>query len=191
MSGAGSFERKIHYVGGLVGPQISNGAGFARGDGLSFLAYTGNRVNLYILDMISNASRSTPGLSIGINVWWMFQGRVPGFENPLLPPYQYRELDQPSTLLETPMNKGWMEPKIIFSELPPAGSDQQYADLEACNYQLPVHNLQPSRVIPLVARADFMFVYFWSNPTSFVGTASDKIYLWAMAGADVPGSQKL
>lgn len=87
MDGVGTFSKKLTYIGSLIANDIGNGHFFQTLDPASqiayrYLAYTGNRVNIYVMDQISAASRSpllTPGLKFGICVHWGFQARYPQF----------------------------------------------------------------------------------------------------------------
>jgi hypothetical protein len=84
MENVGTFSKKMTYIGSLIGANIGN-AHFFRTMGAEtnlaneYVAYTGNRVNLYVMDQISAASRGTPAdLKLGISVFWNFQSKVNG-----------------------------------------------------------------------------------------------------------------
>lgn len=202
MIGTGVFEKQIHELGTLRALSLNNGMEFVRADNRIHPVFCGNRVNLYINDFMSVASRTTPGLKFGISVGWSFQADTPTAQN-----LKYRTLDKdtvyPITTLDF-LELPWQETKIEFSPIT-IGADLQVGKLDYDVYQLPPINtyfagpgvsppapvMNIRRVIPLVARGDFIRVFFWCDPPTFVGTPADLIEIYFLAGSDVAGSQRI
>ena len=219
MDGVGSFSNKLTYLGNLVGTGIIYGAEFevaqSVGDPHRFLAYTGNRVNIYIRDAIGlyTTSRDEAGASIGIAVGWSFTGHVKDEPNQ---DCFLREVDWDGddiqAQLYNPLTPSFQETKVEYAASAP-GSGFQLGETDYNVYTLPVSNshftnagavsagLQQGnifRVIPVVARGDFMRVWFWCDPDTWTGhnvafppLRSDRIDVWALAGGDAGGSQRI
>lgn len=213
MQGVGQFSKKIQYVGGLWGADIHNGAPIRILDPVTHrenapLTYLGNRVNLYVYDGISTASRTgTAGLSIGFAVFWRFGFAVAGVEPGGVGAFEIREVDwngetDATAQIIDPVKQLWMEQKIEYAASA-AGSGFQLGEVDVNVYSLPIDltsfvltgytTLQRYRVIPMTARGDAMSVFFWSNPANWVGSAAnnDSIQLWIDSGSDVAGSQRI
>lgn len=223
MENMGTFSKKLVYIGSLVGADIHHLAPFITRDAETnmvtrFLAYTGNRVNIYVMDQISNATRdATPGLKMGIYVSWGFKGHMPNV-SPIpgsgFPICALRESDWngATPVADTvanhvdPLRPGvseteyFMESKIEFGAYaidlgdgPPVSL--QLGDLGQNVYTFPTANflnIGRNYCIPAVARADFMYVSFWCDPAGFVGILpTDQVHIWALAGGDAGGSQRI
>jgi len=230
MDGQGSFSNQLVYIGSLIQGDIHHLAPFFTRDAKTnlftrFLAYTGNRVNIYVMDQISLATRiATAGLKMGIYVSWGFKAYMEGTV-PLPAPAGYpicklREADwngatpvvgtflnQVNPLRDGPSETElFMESKIEFGSYVinqggiggtgnNAPTSLQLGDLAQNLYTFPYGNwLNVGRnyCIPVVARADFMEVGFWCEPSTFVGLLpTDQIHVWALAGSDAGGSQRI
>ena len=215
MDGVGTFSKKFTYLGGLEGSAITNGAEFIvpQTDGIDqyFLAYTGNRVNIYVYDRIVSANRLLPDATIGIAVAWTFGSALPDEHGTTC---KFREIDwngePPPHIWGLPLYYTWGESKIEFADAEPSSDGDgamgglQLGELDYYVYRLPrrrtplsggASGLNSYRVIPVVARGDFMRVWFWSDPTTWTGhddvsvPLRDRIAVFAMAGSDVAGSQ--
>jgi hypothetical protein len=212
MDGVGTFSKKFSFVGRLVGADLINGAEFkvpatALGRDRAYLAYLGNRVNLYINDGISSVSRAAAGRGLGIAVGWLFTSYDE--ENPNNT-YSIREVDWRGDVQVgvNPLRYAFNENKVEFGcdETLNSGGDtdhssMQYGTMDVSVYKFPksirgltgaifgMGDLNTRRVIPVVARADFMRVFFWSDPTTFVPGVADDVEIWAISGSDVSGSQ--
>jgi hypothetical protein len=214
MDGVGTFSNTLRFIGMLSGTQLINRARFEVSKSPSankFLAYTGNRVNLYIVDGIKATSRTNPAdLSIGISVGWSFLGRVEGETFNAV----FRGLDlddQPDNPLENEsgaLSMIWCESKIEYAASSP-GVGFQVGEIAPNNYMfpktvldfngmIPITGASQARgyyCIPLVARADFMHVNFWCEPSTWVGHSGvprpDCVYIYALSGSDVAGSQRI
>jgi len=219
MDGVGTFSKKMTYLGNLVGTSIIYGAEFgvaqAVGNPHRFLAYTGNRVNIYVRDAIGlyTTSRDEPGVSIGIAVGWGFTGHIAGEpnQNAVLREVDW-DGDDIQASLYNPLTPFFQDSKIEYAGSAP-GSGLQLGETDYNVYTFPISNshftnagaasagLQQGnifRVIPVVARGDFMRVWFWSDPDTWTGhnvafppLRSDRIDIWAMSGSDVAGSQRI
>jgi hypothetical protein len=229
MENMGTFSNKLVYIGSLIQADLHYNAPFWTREATTnlitrFLAYTGNRVNIYVMDQISNASRTaTPGTKLGITVGWGFKGRVPGLKP--IPPGGYpivalREADWNGVtpIADTgpnPVNplrasssetESFGESKIEFGAYAVnyggtgafgdnAPTSFQLGDLAQNVYTFPVSNLTitgRSYCIPVVARADFLNVTFWCDPSNWVGLLpTDQVHIWAMAGGDAGGAQRI
>jgi hypothetical protein len=210
MDGVGTFSNKMQYVGGLWGTDIHSAAPIKVADSVaggqnSVFTYLGNRVNLYIYDNISSASRlSMAGLSIGLVITWSFDLKAPG----VVPPSKgciVREVDWNgetalSAMIMKPEKQEWIEQKVEYAASAP-GSGCQLGEMDVNLYTLPINitgfgtglfiSLQRYRVLPITARGDSMKAYFWCNPNTWVGGVNDSIQLWVESGSDVAGSQRI
>lgn len=226
MDGVGTFSKKMTYIGSLIQGDLVNNAQFETVKNniyTRYLAYTGNRVNIYVMDQIANASRlSVPGLKLGIYVRWGFKARVPGLT--LIPPAgipivclretDWNGVDPVAEAFPNYVNplrssssetEAFIESKIDFGAYAynlggTAGTGDnsptsyQVGDLAQNVYSFPLGNFVGGRnyCIPVVARADFMFVNFWCEPAGWVGLLpTDQVHIWAMSGSDVAGSERV
>lgn len=228
MEGVGTFSKKMVYIGSLIGADIHNNAQFITRDANNnnftrFLAYTGNRVNLYIMDQIANATRlNTAGLKFGIYVIWGFQARVPdltaiplvGFPIVKLREADWNGADPVADTVANPVNplrdsasetEYFVESKIEFgastqnfggvSNGDNAPTSFQLGDLAQNVYTFPLGSFLitgRNYCVPMVARADFMTVFFWCDPAGWVGVLpTDQVHIWALAGSDAGGAQRI
>ena len=215
MEGVGTFSKKFSFIGGLEGSAITNGAEFIvpQTDGIPlwYPAYIGNRVNLYIYDRIVSVNRLLPGATIGMVIAWTFSSAVVEEPNRNC---ELREVDwngdPPPHTWGLPLHFAWGETKVEFADAEPRSDGDglmgglQLGELDYYVYRLPRRRTPLSggaalpdtyRVLPVVARGDFMRVWFWSDPTNWTGhddvdiNLRDRIAVFAMSGADVSGSQ--
>lgn len=213
MEGVGTFSKQFTFIGRLTGAALINGAEFrvppvSDGRYMDYLAYLGNRVNLYINDGITTTSREANNASLGIAVGWEFVSYEASNPNTAC---VLREIDWRGDVQVggiSPFRHPFNENKIEFGcdELQnyngeAENSSVQYGSMDVSVYKFPKKNrgligsalnmgdLNSRRVIPIVARADFMRVFFWSNPITFIPGVADTVEIWAMSGSDVAGSQ--
>lgn len=224
VEGVGNFQKSLTYVGSLAGNDLTNGRRFLCPGSLitsyDYLAYTGNRINLYIMDQISTASRSpvtTPGLKFGISVHWLFQGyhkeasqQLGGFTQVTLRSLDWNGTDPIADTVPNPIDPikraVFGEDKIEFGAYirgdPTSNALEprpfSAAEISPTAYAFP-WNAEFSGVsgarnycIPVVARADFMRVFFWCDPTNWQAPLdTDQVHIWALSGGDVSGSEKM
>jgi hypothetical protein len=225
MDGVGTFSRKMTYIGSLIGANIGNAHYFSTVDTHTqlynrYVAYTGNRVNIYVMDQISTASRSpilTPGLKLGISVHWCFQAKINdgGNQNCFFRQEDWNGSNPIASTVLNPVSpmrvtssetEYFGENKIEFGGYIPVSLGNEglsprpfaTAELSPVAYTFPwsteFSGESGSRnyCIPVVARADFMIVSFWCEPITWHGSlATDQIHIWALSGTDVAGSQKI
>lgn len=213
MTQPGEYKTEIFRIGFLSDDDLINGQKFTNPGNLDvpyeFTPGAGNRVNLLVLDGISNATRTNANLiSIGVAVAWSFFGDAIDTEN-----YTARILDNgfdPPVGQLDPRDIWWQEAKIDFIQSPAESNDSFQAGETRINYfQFPettdffeddttgpdtgIEDGNRAHVIPLIARGDFMRVFFYAKTNIlFPGfTASDRVDVWAMPGQDAPGPSRL
>jgi hypothetical protein len=232
MDGVGTFSKKVEFIGMLRGTEIHNGARFIRyaGDDKRYVAYLGNRVNLYIIDRIGDltGSRVTPGLSIGINVMWSFSALIDQDSDFATQQCFFREVNwgprgQPTYATDiVDPNIGFIESKVEYAAPTTPGVGFQIGETDPNVYTFPIDADNPAMypyvagptsgpppedamltnsprryVVPLVARGDFMTVYFWCDPRTWTGldvgipSFWDRVEVYAVSGSDVAGSQRI
>ena len=208
MSGSGTFSKYIDYVGGLTGALISGGSEFTTpeintgGKGNKRLVYCGNRVNLYVLDAMTDATKNAAraaGISLGIEVGWSFNEDFQGVNDARI-----REINWhgATPVAPSPLTEDWVwqEAKIEYAGSDP-GSGLQLGELSYDVYMFPAQittftgvipgRMKFTRVIPIVARADYMRVFFWASDAAWTGAGVDAVRIWALSGSDVAGSQRI
>jgi len=206
MDGIGQFSKTLVCLGSLSGATLANNMQFKwRPDVGNFrfevMVYTGNRVNLYVHNMIRSAQQVSPN-SFGIRVGWSFS--TFSYPNRSLPNpiWCIRNLDMGS--LGTPPDDSpladseVMEDSKIEYAIDGSGNiDTQFGELGHNVYLFPKYiaampgSMERWHIIPVTARADFIRVYFYSDPANWVATDNDRVTIYALSGSDVAGSQRI
>ena len=208
----GSFDSQFRLIGGLSnaplfanlrhGREFNNGQ-YNQETGIVKLSVgTGNRCNLYVDTNIILESGIQPYAGLddyGILCIWTFNGAAaPDAPNSqeagiVRQENEFEGLPQPTGLSVGQMS--FIEPveTIVAS---PFGSDTQHRQEDFGIYRLPIVRSfsvaggsqqwsKPTIVIPTVARADYLRVFFWTNPQAFVFPGVDLyMKIWALVGAD-------
>jgi len=209
----GEYKTEIFRIGTLLGDSLVNGQNFENPGDLDnpyeFTPGVGNRVNLMVLDGITEASRENANLlSVGVAVAWSFFGKTIDTAN-----YTARILDNgfdPPLSAVDPRKLWWQEAKIDFIQSPAETNDSFQAGETRINYfQFPedtdffeddttgpstgIVTGNRAHVIPLIARGDFMRVFFYAKTNLlFPGfTIADRVDVWALPGHDAPGPSRL
>lgn len=230
MDGIGTFSKNITYLGELEHTDLFNGQEFRilESDDYAntFEAGLGNVVNIYVSDQIYDTSR-LDGTTFGIQVMWGFRGYASGVHVNASGRVQRRgvvpwvsESDESNRIVA---NLWWMDSKIEFASARLIADGFQAGELGVNVYTFPLSTtmLNPTHtdatmeleveygnrnhVVPVVARGDFMKVFFWCSDDDWVGNEviiprppplppivrTDAVRVWAISGSDVAGSQRI
>ena len=193
----GNYSGSLFLVGQITGDQMNLQENYplSRSDQKVFAPGVGNRVNLYVRNGIASASTAPATLlDYGIAVAWTFFGhlKTPG---PNEQEVFTRNVDSPGNLVYDydPRVFAYQEQAISFQDSSSVGEDLKRLRLDAEFYRMRkvTDGLTPngSLVIPLIARADFMYLFFRKESApGFPGfDPTDNFTVWAMRGADAGG----
>ena len=192
----GGFGKDIHYVGHLLGSDLVDGARFRPDDSnlqSSFRCGIGNRVNLYINNNIDYIDTDPP--QYGLIFRWQFTS----FERQVVNADSVEDFWPVALSSGQKFSARYNEMLPEFADAAPSNPHVKSGGLSYKFLALPNKQddgsegvfsdaiVRPYLVVPIVALADYLSIWFYSQPEDHSYQDTDEIQIWAAAGHDSAG----